>query len=75
MSYRFGGAKRYDVLTHSYDFAYGKSYDMIAYLTSSVASPLITASLSEHHNYAERIITCRQAIIVDFRAEKVTPTR
>ena len=24
MSYKFGGAKRYDVLTHSYDFAYGK---------------------------------------------------
>ena len=59
MSYEFGGAKRYDVLTHSYDFAYGKSYDMIAHLTSSVASPLITASLSEHHNYAKRIITCR----------------
>ena len=38
---------------------------MIAYLTLIVASPLITASFSEHHNYAERIITCHKAIITD----------
>ena len=41
-SYEFGEAKRYDVLSHSYDFAFGKSYGMIALVTSNVALPLIT---------------------------------
>jgi len=30
--------------------------------------------LCEHYNYAERIIACRQAIIVDFRCAKIIPT-
>ena len=41
-SYEFGEAKRYDVLSHSYDFAFGKSYGMIALVISNVALPLIT---------------------------------
>ena len=31
----------------------------------NAAKPLITASIREHHNYAQRIITCLQAIITD----------
>jgi hypothetical protein len=34
--------KRDDVLSHSYDFAYGKSYDMIARLTSNCPQDIIT---------------------------------
>ena len=34
-SYEFGFAKRYDTLSRSCDFAVGKSYDMIAYLTEN----------------------------------------
>ena len=48
-------------------------YDMIAYLTLIATKSLITASLGEHHNYAKRIITCRQAIIVEFCTAKLTP--
>jgi len=58
-------SERDDVLAHSYGFADGKSYDMIACWTINVASPFITASPCEHHNLAKPIITCRQAIIVD----------
>ena len=39
--------KHYDVLTHSYDFAVGKSYDMIAYLTFNVTQLLITWGLTQ----------------------------
>ena len=44
-------------------------YDMIA--------PLLQAVPKAHHNYAKRIITHNspQAIIVDFRYAKITPTQ
>ena len=35
-------------------------YDMIARVTPNAAKPLITASLSEHHNLAAPIITAPQ---------------
>ena len=43
--------------------------DMIAHLTSNAAKPLVTASLSEHHNYASRIITCPIRAIIVLRAQ------